>query len=177
MLTIANGAEIRVEDLTRSDLKSGRLEIVKSVFAPNNVLYSIGLEHHETDPQNGITYRYKGNFLYYEIYREGNGTSTLFFSMPQADRAWTLAARIGFVMWIPYVLGGILLWSFTSNGTRNTPKKRRISGRSAKTNQEKCFSLAAILRGIFLRKIPLARWNVRAIIKSINKSFVYKCSI
>lgn len=112
MLTIANGAEIRVADLTRSDLKSGRLEIVKSVFAPNNVLYSIGLEHHETDPQNGITYRYKGDFFYYEIYREGNGTSTLFFSMPQADRAWTLAARIGFVMWIPYVLGGILLWSF-----------------------------------------------------------------
>lgn len=37
MLTIANGAEIRVADLTRSDLKSGRLEIVKSVFAPNNV--------------------------------------------------------------------------------------------------------------------------------------------
>ena len=111
MLTIANGAEIRVADLTRSDLKSGRLEIVKSVSAPNNVLYSIGLEQHETDPQNGITYSYKGNFFYYEIYREGNGTSTRFFSMPQADRAWTLAARIGFVLCFPFGLSAILLWN------------------------------------------------------------------
>jgi len=111
MLTIANGAEIRVADLTQSDLKAGRLEIVKSVFAPNNVLYSIGMEQHETDPQKGITYRYKGDFFYYEIYREGNGKSTLLFSMPQANRAWTLAARIGFGLWIPYILSAILLWN------------------------------------------------------------------
>ena len=111
MLTIANGAEIRVADLTRSDLKSGRLEIVKSVFAPNNVLYSIGLEHHETDPQNGITYRYKGNFFYYEIFREEKGKSELLYSMPPADRAWTLAARIGFVLCFPFGLSAILLWN------------------------------------------------------------------
>lgn len=115
MLTIATGANVRVVDLTKSDLKSGRLEIVKSDFAPNNVLYSIGLENHETDRQNGITYRYKGNFFYYEIFREEDGKTTLFYSMPQADRGWTLAARIGFVMWIPYVLSAILLWSFYLN--------------------------------------------------------------
>jgi len=109
MLTIANGAEIRVADLTRSDLKAGRLELVKSVFAPNNVLYSIGMEQHETDPQNGITYRYKGNFFYYEIYREANGTSTLFFSMPRNDYIWNLAARICVIMWSIFVVAGVLL--------------------------------------------------------------------
>lgn len=112
MLTIATSADVRVVDLTKSDLKTGRLEIVKSDFAPNNVLHSIGLEQHETDPQNGITYRYKGNFFYYEIFREENGKSKVFYAMPQADRAWTLAARIGFAMWFPYVLSAILLWSF-----------------------------------------------------------------
>ena len=50
MLTIAHGAEVRVADLTRSDLKSGRLEIVKSFFAPENVLYSIGMDQHRSDP-------------------------------------------------------------------------------------------------------------------------------
>lgn len=112
MLTIANGAEVHVADLTRSDLKAGRLEIVKSDFEPNNVLYSKGLENYETDRQNGITYRYKGNFFYYEIFREENGRSKLFFSMPHVNRAWTLAARIGFVMWFPFGLSGILLWNY-----------------------------------------------------------------
>jgi len=35
----------------------------------------------------------------------------LFYAMPQADRAWTLAVRIAFVLWIPYVLSAILLWN------------------------------------------------------------------
>lgn len=112
MLTIATGADVRVVDLTKSDLKTGRLEVVKSDFVPNNVLYSIGMDQHHSDPQNGITYRYKGNFFYYEIFREENGKSKVFYAMPQADRAWTLAARIGFAMWFPYVLSAILLWSF-----------------------------------------------------------------
>jgi len=111
MLTIATGADVRVVDLTKSDLETGRLEVVKSVFAPNNVLHSIGIDQHKTDPQNGKTYRYKGNFFYYEIFREENGKSKLFYAMPQADRAWTLAARIGFVMWFPFGLSGILLWN------------------------------------------------------------------
>lgn len=112
MLTMANFSNVRVVDLTKSDLKTGRLEIAKSYFAPNNVLHSIGLEQHETDPQNGINYRYNGNSSHFEIFREKNGKSTLFYAMPQADRAWTLAARIGFAMWFPYVLSAILLWSF-----------------------------------------------------------------
>ena len=109
MLTIANGAEVRVADLTRSDLKAGRLEIVKSDFAPNNALYSIGLEDHETDRQNGITYRYKGNFFYYEIFREENGRSEQFFSMPRNDYRWNLAVKIGVFMWSIFVLVGVLL--------------------------------------------------------------------
>ena len=111
MLTMANAADVRVADLAKSDLKSGRLEIVKFYFAPENVLYSIGMDQNNSDPQNGITYRYKGNFFYYEIFRDEYGESELFFSMPQADRAWTLAVRIAFTLWIPYVLSAILLWN------------------------------------------------------------------
>jgi len=112
MLTMANFSNVRVVDLTKSDLNSGRLEVVQSYVAIDNVLYSIGTDQHHSDPQNGITYRYKGNFFYYEIFREENGKSKVFYAMPQADRAWTLAARIGFAMWFPYVLSAILLWSF-----------------------------------------------------------------
>lgn len=111
MLTIAHGAEVRVADLTRSDLKSGRLEIVKSFFAPENVLYSIGMDQHRSDPQNGATYCYQSDFNNFEIIREKSGKSELLYAMPQADRAWTLAARIAFVLWIPYILSAILLWS------------------------------------------------------------------
>ena len=111
MLTMANVADVRVADLTRSDLKSGRLEIVKSYFAPDNVLYSIGMDQHDADPQNGATYLFQSGFNNFEIYREKGGKSELFYSMPRSDRAWTLAARIGFVLWIPYVLSAILLWS------------------------------------------------------------------
>ncbi len=109
MLTIANGAEVRVADLTRSDLKAGRLEIVKSDFMPNNVLYSIGLENHETDQQNGITYRYKGNFFYYEIFREENGKSELIYSMPRNDYIWNLAVIIDVIAWSISLLVGVLL--------------------------------------------------------------------
>ena len=112
MLTMANISDVRVADLNKSDLKAGRLEVVQFYVAIDNVLYSIGMEHHQTDPQNDTTYRYQGSFHDFQIFREENGKSELLYSMPQADRVWTLAARIGFVMWIPYVLGGILLWSF-----------------------------------------------------------------
>ena len=114
MLTIANTASVRVADLTRSDLESGRLEIVKSYFAPDNVLYSIGMDQHDADPQNGATYRLQSGFNNFEIYREKGGKSELFYSMPRSDRAWTLAARIGFILWFPYVLSAILLWSIYS---------------------------------------------------------------
>lgn len=109
MLTIANGAFVRVVDLTRSDLKVGQLEIVESYFAPDNDLYSIGIEQHQTDRQNGKTYRYKGNFFYYEIFREENGRSELFFSMPQNDYIWNLAVKIGTFTWSIFVLVGVLL--------------------------------------------------------------------
>jgi len=112
MLTMANAADVRVVDLSRSDLKSGRLEIVKSYFAPDNVLYSIGMDQHHSDPQNGVTYHYQSDFNNFEIFREKSGKSELLYSMPQADRAWTLAAQIGFGLWFPYVLSAILLWSF-----------------------------------------------------------------
>lgn len=111
MLTMANVADVRIADLTRSDLKSGRLEIVKSNFVPDNVLYSIGMDQHEADPQNGATYRFQSGFNNFEIYREKGGKSELFYSMPRSDRAWTLAAKIGFILWFPYVLSAILLWS------------------------------------------------------------------
>jgi hypothetical protein len=111
MLTMANISYVRVADLTKSDLNSGRLEVVQSYVSIDNVLYSIGMDQHHSDPQNGITYRYKGNSSYFEIFREENGKSKLFYAMPKADRAWTLAARIGFVMWFPYVLSAILLWN------------------------------------------------------------------
>lgn len=111
MLTMANAANVRVVDLSRSDLKSGRLEIVKSYFAPDNVLYSIGMDQHHSDPQNGVTYHYQSDFNNFEIFREKSGKSELLYSMPQADRAWTLAAKIGFGLWFPYVLSAILLWS------------------------------------------------------------------
>jgi len=107
MLTMANTADVRVADLTRSDLKSGRLEIVKSYFAPDNVLYSIGMDQHDADPQNGATYRLQSGFNNFEIYREKGGKSELLYSMPRSDQAWTLAARIGFILWIPYVLSAI----------------------------------------------------------------------
>jgi len=131
MLTMANISDVRVVDLNKSDLKTGRLEVVQSYVAIDNVLHSIGMEQHETDPQNGATYRYQGSFHDFQIFREENGKSELLYSMPQADRGWTLAARIGFVMWIPYVLSAILLWSFYLNRhpeyTREAPylwKKR-----------------------------------------------------
>ncbi|HWQ97921.1 MAG TPA: hypothetical protein VN538_07520 [Clostridia bacterium] len=111
MLTMANFSYVRVVDLAKSDFNSGRLEVVQSYVAIDNVLYSISMDQHHSDPQNGITYRYKGNSSYFEIFREENGKSELFYSMPPVDRAWTLAARIGFVMWIPYVLSAILLWN------------------------------------------------------------------
>ena len=111
VLTMANYSDVRVVDLTKSDLSTSHLEVVQSYVAIDNVLYSIGMDQHHSDPQNGKTYRYKGNFFYYEIFREENGKSKLFYAMPQADRGWTLAARIGFVMWFPYVLSGILLWN------------------------------------------------------------------
>lgn len=111
MLTMANFANVRVADLTRSDLKSGRLEIVKSCFAPDNVLYSIGMDQHLSDPQNGATYLFQSGFNNFEIYREKGGKSELFYSMPRSDRAWTLAAKICFILWFPYVLSAIFLWS------------------------------------------------------------------
>lgn len=111
MLTIANAANVRVADLTRSDLKAGRLQIVKSYFAPDNVLYSIGMDQHDADPQNGATYHYQSEFNNFKIYREKDGMSELFYTMPRSDRAWTLAAKIGFILWFPYVLSAIFLWS------------------------------------------------------------------
>ncbi len=109
MLTIANAADVRVVDLTRSDLKSGRLEIIESYYAPGNVLYSIGIEQHQTDPQNGVNYRYKGSFFYYEIFREDSSGSHLFFAMPHSDYVWNIAAVICFILYFLYLGSGFLI--------------------------------------------------------------------
>ena len=69
------------------------------------------MDQHRSDPQNGATYCYQSDFNNFEIIREKSGKSELLYAMPQADRAWTLAARIAFVLWIPYILSAILLWS------------------------------------------------------------------
>jgi len=111
MLTMANISDVRVVDLTKSDLNSGCLEIVQSYRAIDNVLYSIGMDQRHSDPQNDVTYRYQSDFNNFEIIREKSGKSELLYSMPQADRAWTLAAKIGFGLWFPYVLSAILLWN------------------------------------------------------------------
>ncbi len=113
-LTFAEPAQVRVVDLTKSDLKSGRLEVVKSYDAPANVLNSIGLEQHQTDRQNGVTYRYKSSFFYYEIFREDSSGSRLFFAMPHSDYVWSLAAKACFALFFLYVgLGLLAVYLFT----------------------------------------------------------------
>lgn len=110
LLIIADSMDVRVIDLIKSNLITGQLEIVRRYSEPDNTPYTYGREHWKTDSQNGVTYRYKGNSFYFEIFRENNGKSELFFSMPRADYAWTLAAKISFATFFPYVLAGLLLW-------------------------------------------------------------------
>lgn len=111
MLTIADPLDIRIVDLAKSDLTSGHLEVVQKTRARGNALYDIWSKDWKTDPQNGATYRFQSGFNNFEIYREKGGKSELFYSMPRSDRAWTLAAKIGFILWFPYVLSAIFLWS------------------------------------------------------------------
>ena len=67
------------------------------------------MDQHLSDPQNGATYRLQSGFNNFEIYREKGGKSELFYSMPRSDRAWTLAAKIGFILWFAYLLSAVLL--------------------------------------------------------------------
>jgi hypothetical protein len=112
LLTIADSLDVRVIDLAKSNPAAGQLEVVKRYSEPDNAFYSNGREDWKTDTQNGATYRYQGNSVYYEIFREENGRSELFFSMPRADYVWTLAAKIAFTAFIPYIFAGLLIWGF-----------------------------------------------------------------
>ena len=110
LLTIADSTDARVIDLTKSNSIAGQLEVVRTNSAPENTPDTNERESWKTDTQNGVTYRYQGNTFYYQIFREDNGESELFFSMPQTDYAWNLAAKIAFAAFFPYVLAGLLLW-------------------------------------------------------------------
>lgn len=110
LLTIADSSDVRIIDLTKSNPIAGQLEVVKRYSGSDLTPDTNERENWKTDSQNGVTYRYQGNAFYYQIFREGNGESELFFSIPQADYVWNLAAKIAFAAFFPYVLAGLLLW-------------------------------------------------------------------
>ena len=112
MLTIAGPMNIRIVDLANSDLAAGHMDVVQMTTARGNALFDILRENWETDPQNGTTYRLLRNSYYYEILREDNDGSSVFFRKPYPNDAWNSLARNSLIFLALYLGAEILFIHF-----------------------------------------------------------------
>lgn len=107
-LALADASTTRVIDLNKSNLASTQLEIVDRYPTPDDVKINSG-ENWKVDQQNGVTYRFQGNSVYYQIIREGADGSPVFFAMPRSDRIWHGAATVCFFLFFFYVVAGLIV--------------------------------------------------------------------
>ena len=112
MLTIADASVIRIVDLAKSNLVSGRMEVVKRTHALYSALYSVWRENWETDSQNGVTYRLRHISYYYEILREDKDGSTVILRKPYSNGIWDSLARNSILFLTLYLGAEIILISF-----------------------------------------------------------------
>lgn len=127
LLTIADGTDVRIIDLSKSDLAAGRLERIELYSVPGNAPYTYGRERWQLDSQNDATYRFEGNPLYYEIYREDSCGISVFFAMPHSDYVWNLVAKSCFILFFFYIGAGLLFIKLYSKKHPEILGKRAVN--------------------------------------------------
>lgn len=93
MLTIADASVIRIVDLAKSDLASGRMEVIQRTHSLDSALYNVWRENWETDSQNNATYRLVHITYYYEVLREDKDGSTVILKKPYSNEILDSLAR------------------------------------------------------------------------------------
>ena len=111
MLTIADASVIRIVDLAKSDLASGRMEVIQRTHSIDSALYNLWRDSWETDSQNNATYRLVHVTYYYEILREDKAGSTVIFRKPYSNEILDSLARNSILFLTLYLCAEIVLIS------------------------------------------------------------------
>ncbi len=111
MLTIADASVIRIVDLAKSDLASGRMEVIQRTHSLDSALYNVWRENWETDSQNNATYRLVHITYYYEVLREDKDGSTVILKKPYSNEILDSLARNSILFLTLYLGAEIVLIS------------------------------------------------------------------
>lgn len=111
ILTIADASVIRIVDLAKSDLASGRMEVIQRTHSLDSALYNVWRENWETDSQNNATYRLVHITYYYEVLREDKDSSTVILKKPYSNEILDSLARNSILFLTLYLGAEIVLIS------------------------------------------------------------------